>query len=440
MWKMLSVYIFGEAAPDKLPERVRRSIARQQAQSEQLISWVQLLLVVIFATLYAIAPKTGAHAPFQPVPWALGLYFAFTVMRLLFSLRRALPEWILMISLVMDMGLLMVLIWSFHIQYMQPPSFYLKAPTLIYVFIFIALRALRFDPRHIILAGLAAVAGWVILVLYVVFSEAGNPMITRNFVTYMTSNAVLIGAEVDKVISITLVTLILAAAIARAKRVFERDMFDSMAAADLSRFVSPEVAHRITHADKKIAGGDAEIREVSILFTDIEGFSTLSEQLEPVELSRILNDFFQTLSEIATRCGGVITQYQGDMILVTFNAVTPNAHHAQNAVTTALAIQEMLKNRTFGHGVRLKARCGINSGKVAIGAMGAQDRLVFTVLGDEVNVASRLEALNKDYGSHILAGENTVRLCDGAFDFTKIDSLQLRGRESKTTIYTPEPD
>ncbi len=440
MWKMLSVYIFGEAAPDKLPERVRRSIARQQAQSEQLISWVQLLLVVIFATLYAIAPKTGAHAPFQPVPWALGLYFAFTVMRLLFSLRRALPEWILMTSLVMDMGLLMVLIWSFHIQYMQPPSFYLKAPTLIYVFIFIALRALRFDPRHIILAGLAAVAGWVILVLYVVFSEAGNPMITRNFVTYMTSNAVLIGAEVDKVISITLVTLILAAAIARAKRVFERDMFDSMAAADLSRFVSPEVAHRITHADKKIAGGDAEIREVSILFTDIEGFSTLSEQLEPVELSRILNDFFQTLSEIATGCGGVITQYQGDMILVTFNAVTPNAHHAQNAVTTALAIQEMLKNRTFGHGVRLKARCGINSGKVAIGAMGAQDRLVFTVLGDEVNVASRLEALNKDYGSHILAGENTVRLCDGTFDFTKIDSLQLRGRESKTTIYTPEPD
>ena len=438
MWKMLSVFIFGKPAPDELPERVRLSIARQQAQSEQLISWVQLLLVLIFATLYAIAPKTGAHAPFQPVPWALGLYFAFTVVRLIFSLRRALPEWVLMVSLVMDMGLLMVLIWSFHIQYMQPPSFYLKAPTLIYVFIFIALRALRFDPRHIILAGLAAVAGWVILVLYVLFSEAGNPMITRNFVTYMTSNAVLIGAEVDKIISISLVTLILAVAISRAKRVFERDMFDSMAAADLSRFVSPEVAHRITHADKTITGGEAEIREVTVVFTDIEGFSTLSEKLDPVQLSQILNDFFQTLSEIATRCGGVITQYQGDMILITFNAVTANAHHARNAVATAQAIQEVLKSRKFGNNFRLKARCGVNSGKVAIGAMGAQDRLVFTVLGDEVNVASRLEALNKQYDTYILVGSNTVELCREEYDFAKIGAIQVRGRKSKTTVYTLE--
>ncbi len=439
MWKKLPVFIFGEAAPDKLPARVRHLIARRQAQSEQLISWVQLLLVLIFATLYAIAPKTGLHAEFQPVPWALGLYFAFTVIRLVFSFRRALPEWILMLSLVMDMGLLMVLIWSFHIQYMQPPSFYLKAPTLIYVFIFIALRALRFDPRHIILAGLAAVTGWIILVLYVIFSETGNPMITRNFVTYMTSNAVLIGAEVDKIISITLVTLILAVAILRAKRVFERDVFDSMAAADLSRFISPEVAHRITHSDKKIAGGEAEIREVSVIFTDIEGFSTLSEQLSPVELSHILNDFFETLSDIATKCGGVITQYQGDMILITFNAVTTNEHHAEHALTTALAIQDALKSRTFGHGVKLKARCGVNSGEVAIGAVGAQDRLVFTVLGDEVNVASRLEALNKQYGTYILVGENTARLCRGAFDFDEIDNIQIRGRQSKTRIFSPLP-
>ncbi len=439
MWKKLPVFIFGEAAPDKLPARVRRQIARRQAQSEQLISWVQLLLVLIFATLYAIAPKTGLQAEFQPVPWALGLYFVFTVIRLVFSIRRALPEWILMLSLVMDMGLLMVLIWSFHIQYMQPPSFYLKAPTLIYVFIFIALRALRFDPRHIILAGLAAVTGWVVLVLYVIFSETGNPMITRNFVTYMTSNAVLVGAEVDKIISITLVTLILAVAIARAKRVFERDMFDSMAAADLSRFISPEVAHRITHSDKKIAGGEAEIREVSVIFTDIEGFSTLSEQLSPVELSHILNDFFETLSEIATKCGGVITQYQGDMILITFNAVTKDEHHAEHALTTALAIQDALKSRRFGHGVKLKARCGVNSGEVAIGAVGAQDRLVFTVLGDEVNVASRLEALNKQYGTCILVGENTARLCRGAFAFDEIDNIQIRGRQSRTTIYTPAP-
>ncbi len=421
-----------------MPERVRLSIARQQAESEKLISWVQLLLVLIFATLYIISPKTAAHTDFQPVPWALATYFCFTVVRLVLSIKRALPDWVLMVSLVMDMGFLMVLIWSFHIQYMQPASFYLKSPTFIYIFIFIALRALRFDPRHILLAGTAAVLGWVVLVLYVVYSETGNPMITRDFVTYMTSNAVLIGAEVDKIISITLVTIILAVAILRAKRVFERNMFDSTAAADLSRFISPEIAHRITHSDKKIAGGDAEIREISVIFTDIEGFSTLSEKLDPVQLSQILNDFFESLSKITSQYGGVITQYQGDMVLITFNAITDNPHHARHAVQAALAIQNMLKSHKFGHGVRLKARCGINSGEVAIGAMGAQDRLVFTVLGDEVNIAARLEALNKNYDTYILLGENTAQLCGDGFALELVDRIGLRGRNAKTRIFTPK--
>ncbi|HHK73768.1 MAG TPA: adenylate/guanylate cyclase domain-containing protein, partial [Rhizobiales bacterium] len=102
------------------------------------------------------------------------------------------------------------------------------------------------------------------------------------------------------------------------------------------------------------------------------------------------------------------------------------------------AIQEILKSRKFGNGFSLKARCGVNSGRVAIGAMGAQDRLVFTVLGDEVNVASRLEALNKQYDTYILVGSNTVELCREEYDFAKIGAIQVRGRKSKTTVYTLE--
>ena len=82
----------------------------------------------------------------------------------------------------MDISLLMALIWSFQIQYMQPVSFYLKAPTMIYVFIFIALRALRFEPRFILIAGATAIVGWLFLVLYVILSVPEDPMITRNYV------------------------------------------------------------------------------------------------------------------------------------------------------------------------------------------------------------------------------------------------------------------
>ena len=121
---------------------------------------------------------------------------------------------------------------------MQPASFYLKAPTMVYVFIFIALRALRFEPRFIILSGAAAGVGWLILVLYVIWSVPEDMMITRNYITYLTSNAILIGTEVDKILSIAFVTFVLAVAIVRAQRVLNRAVLETTVAEDLSRFVS----------------------------------------------------------------------------------------------------------------------------------------------------------------------------------------------------------
>ena len=99
-----------------------------------------------------------------PVPYVLGSYFAFTLLRLGLAHRFHLSAPVLALSVVADMALLMVTIWSFHIKYGQPPAFYLKAPTLLYVFIFIALRALRFEANYVILAGITAALGWLILV------------------------------------------------------------------------------------------------------------------------------------------------------------------------------------------------------------------------------------------------------------------------------------
>ena len=146
----ISAYVFGKRLEASVPERTRRDIADQQIESESLIGWVQLALVGVFAALYIFSPKTSAGTSFQPVPWALGAYLVFTVMRIIFAYRRILPLWLLMVSVVMDMGFLMSLIWSFHLQYEQPAPFYLKAPTMLYVFIFISLRAaaLRGQVRH----------------------------------------------------------------------------------------------------------------------------------------------------------------------------------------------------------------------------------------------------------------------------------------------------
>ena len=435
MWERIWGFVFGEAAPEKLPARVQRSIGQAQDRAEQLISWIQLILVMIFALLYLVAPKPGAGADIQPVPIALAIYFSFTVLRLWVAMRDRLPDWLLMLSIVLDMAFLMALIWSFHIQYDQPPTFYLKAPTLIYVFIFIALRALRFDPRHILLAGLAAIVGWSILMAYVVFRDPMDTMITRDYVTYLTSNAILIGAEVDKLIAIAMVTAILAVAVMRAQRVFEKDMFDAAAARDLSRFVSPEVAARITQSDHEIGEGHRELRDISVVFTDLENFSALAERLDPEQLSQVLNAYFTALSNVITAHGGVITQYQGDSMLITFNAVTDIADHADCAVKTALGIDKVCHETVFSYGVKLRTRCGVNTGEAVIGAFGARDRLVFTVHGDIVNVASRLEVLNKSYGSTILVGARTVETCSGRYDFVEMGEVALRGKSASTRAY-----
>jgi len=421
----------------QLPARIAARVRAQEAASEILVGWIQLAVVLGFAVLYLAAPKTFmADAPFRPVPWVLAAYLAFTLLRLALAHRHRLPEWLRYVSIVVDMTLLLGLIWSFHLQYQQPASFFLKAPTLLYVFIFIALRTLNFDARKVVTAGLVAVAGWMLLVAYVITIDPHDTMITRDYVHYLTSNSILIGAEVDKVISILVVTAILGYAILRNRRLLTYAVTESASNQDLARFVPAEVAALIKTSDDGVQLGFGEPREATILFLDLEGFTTLSERLAPEDLVRTLNRFYAAVAEPLARHDGVINQFQGDAILATFNAPRLNADHAANAVRAALEIQALLATRTFGDGLVLKARIGINTGVAIHGLIGTPDRLGYTVIGDEVNIAARLEALNKEYGTSIIVSEATRnRAGPERFAFALLDEARVRGRTAPTRIY-----
>ena len=419
-----------------LPARVQAAIESQQARSEVIIGWIQLGVVLTFGVLYTIAPKTfGEDAAFAPVPWALACYFAFTVLRIVLAHRGSLPDWLLYVSVIIDMLLLMGLIWSFHLQYQQPPSFYLKVPTLLYVFIFIALRALRFEARFVIAAGVTAAVGWLFMVWYVITSDSME--VTRDYVQYMTSNRVLLGAEFDKIITILLVTMILGVALYRARKLLIESVIESMTAKDLSRFVPSEIVKQVQSSADGIAVGQGELKQTTMLFADLEGFTSLSERLSPTDLINTLNEYFAAVVEPIERFGGSVTQFQGAAILASFNQPRPDDDHAANAVRAAVEIQRILGGQTFGDGLRLRSRIGINSGVVVGGLVGTRDRLGYTVHGDDVNLAARLEQLNKDYGTSILVSESTRNLAGAeAFPFRKIGEVQVRGRHSDTTIYT----
>jgi adenylate cyclase len=435
MWNDFAAFIFGRPAQRQLPERVRAAIARQQVQAEILIGWTQFALVLFFFALYTIAPKPPDGMLFHPVPWVLSAFLVFTLVRLALAHRRIIATWFLAGSVVADIGLLLLLIWSFHIQYAQPAAFYLKAPTLLYVFLFIALRTLRFDPTYVIIAGVSAAVGWAVLVVLAVTEPSLMPLITRDYILYLTSNRVLIGAEVDKILCILIVTAVLAVAIIRARHLLMQSVADATVAHDLTRFVAPEVASQIVASERAIEPGDGEVLTASVLFCDIEGFSTISERLSPDELMQTLNEYFAAVSEVVDRYDGVLIAYQGDAMLIAFNTVRPDPDHAAHALSTAIGIQEMVDRRRFGDGLMLKTRCGINTGRLVAGAVGTPERLLFTVYGDEVNIAARLEQLNKSFGTYILATEQTLAAAGRGFACRPMGSVQVRGRSQPVTVF-----
>jgi adenylate cyclase len=421
-----------------LPERLKRAIRDQQERSEVLISFIQLLVVSIFGLLYAISPKTFSDdVSFAPVPWVLSAYMIFSLIRMTLALKRRLPDWMLYLSAVADITLLMGLIWSFHVQYEQPASFYLKVPTLLYVFIFIAIRALHFDPRFVIATGISAVGGWTLMVLYVLFSDPVDPMITRDYVEYMTSNSILIGAEFDKIITILIVTGVLALALHRARSLLVESVIEGSAARDLSRFVPQQVAQQVTRSEEGATTGKGEVNETTILFTDIESFTTISETLEPEQLIEALNQYFTLIAQPIDEYGGVISQFQGDAVLATFNVPRADPDHAANAIRAALKIQQVLEGKLFGNGVPFNTRIGINTGRVVGGLVGSGDRVGYTVHGDNVNLTARLEQLNKDYGTRIIVSEQTRSLLKpDEFEFRELGNVSVRGRQEPVRIYT----
>lgn len=421
-----------------LPERLKKTIRDQQERSEILISSIQVMIVSILGLLYAVSPKTFSDdVTFVPVPWALGAYLAFSLFRFWLAILRKLPDWMLYLSAVLDIALLMGLIWSFHLQYEQPPSFYLKVPTLLYVFIFIGIRALHFDPRFVIATGASAAVGWALMVLFVLVDNPANSMITRDYIEYMTSNSVLIGAEFDKIVSIIMVTGVLALALHRARNLLIEAVIEGSAARDLSRFVPQEVANQVTRSEEGATTGKGEVNQTTILFTDIEGFTSISESLPPEDLIAALNQYFSLIAKPIEANGGVISQFQGDAVLATFNAPKPDPNHASNAIEAALEIQQALKGQTFGHNLPFNTRIGINTGLVVGGLVGSGDRVGYTVHGDNVNLTARLEQLNKEYGTRIMISENTYNLVEaGKFAFRGLGNVVVRGKKEPIGIYT----
>lgn len=201
------------------------------------------------------------------------------------------------------------------------------------------------------------------------------------------------------------------------------------------KFLPVTIAQQLLAADDDTGNVQSHQCEASILFVDLVGFTTLSEKIAPQRIVTILNAYFAKATAIIEENGGIITQFQGDAILAVFNAFDEVPGHADAAVRTAVALQKLVHNHLFD-GEELRCRCGINTGLLVAGNVGAPDRLTFTVHGDAVNSAARLEAKNKELGTRILIASTTFEQLSDPAQARLADEILLRGRSETTAVYT----
>ncbi len=184
------------------------------------------------------------------------------------------------------------------------------------------------------------------------------------------------------------------------------------------KYVPEAVAEQLLRDPGVLAG---EERIATIMFTDIQGFTGISELLSPAETIALLNDYFEVVLQPIRAEGGTVNAFIGDSIFASFNVPVPHHDHAARAIRAGLAIEQALEGKRFGPGrdIRLVTRIGINTGTVAAGAVGGGDRLGYTIIGDSVNVASRLEGLAKEMGGPILVSGTTRSAAGDSFRFRR---------------------
>lgn len=205
-----------------------------------------------------------------------------------------------------------------------------------------------------------------------------------------------------------------------------RDMF--------GKYVSPSVVDQILENPPELGGVD---KELTVFFSDIRGFTTLSESMTPQELVNHLNVYLTAMTDIILEFQGTLDKYEGDAIMCFWGAPLPQADHALLACKAALKQLAALKilNESWPAEKRLQIGIGLNSGIMTVGNMGSLGRMDYTIMGDAVNLGARLEGTNKQYGTHIILSENTYGLVKDQVIVRELDNIRVKGKNKPVLIY-----
>jgi adenylate cyclase len=210
----------------------------------------------------------------------------------------------------------------------------------------------------------------------------------------------------------------------------------------LSQFFSPDVLRAVVRGRGEISLGSSR-KTLTVLFSDIRGFTSMSEKLEPEQVAEMLSEYLTDMTEIVFRHGGTVDKYIGDCVMALYNVPFEDPDHAVHAVRTALEFQErtLAVSQRWEEkvGVRIRNGVGINTGEAVVGTMGSRQRLEYTAIGDTVNLAARLESITKDYGASIIVSESTYAQVKEHFLTRELGAVTVKGKTQPVKIYAVLP-
>ncbi|MBW8638120.1 adenylate/guanylate cyclase domain-containing protein [Hoeflea sp. WL0058] len=414
-------------------------MAEAEKQAEHTVGIVRMVVSLALGVVFVFAVMTVAPRDetvlerqlFTAAATMLG-YFLLGLASVVIVRFGHYRPWMAWAAATGDGVFIVASVWLGLINTALPANYMLLIPSMWLVPVAISFGALRFNPALQAYLMALLVAGFVLIAFVDVwdYELAGPPPESANLFLALPPNAM-------RLAMVCLAGVVLVIAGIRSRALMARAITETWRGANLTRYLPSEVADRLAET-----GLDALRRgkrqDVAILFTDIRGFTPLSETMTPEEIGAFLTEFRRRVSTAVVSCGGVIDKFIGDAVLVVFGIRDPSDRDAAAAVHCAgLLLKEMdewSRERSGDPAVRIGV--GLHRGEVFLGAIGDETRLEYTVLGDTVNVAARLEELTKETGWPILASKQLLDQAGVDLAFWKaIDTTFLRGRHEQIEIY-----
>src|ERR671912_254858 len=436
--------------PDASKDRLQSSIRRAELEGLRFAFFARLTAILIVSAWL-----------FWIVPWPRDLYYGayafgfFLLGYIPYRLRHhPLGEMIKLGFIVLDVALVTAAILippPAAVGTEWPVQTRLRGQEFLYVLLLLAEAALTYSPRRVLWTGVSILVIWSMGV-FTIYSlpetlrfndAAAEGALTSAAVLDLSFKPAFVGltAWYTQLVATSLFTLLITLAVWRSRLTLLNQVEAEIVRADLARYVSPDVAEALTRRGGT-RFGDPTTRTVTVLFADIVGFTKLSETLSPERTFALLRSFQERSSAIVFRHGGTLDKYLGDGFMATFGSVGLQPDAPARALACAFELQQEIERWSRKRSARganpLRLSIGIHCGPVTVGNLGGRERVEFTVVGDVVNVASRLEEITRAVGGSIIASEDCIQAAGGSGWLTRFQSsrqVQLRGRQQNILVH-----